>query len=467
MTLNNNSGKLPIKTKLGYGTAEFSSTLTWTMVSVLFLFFLTDVVGIEPAFAGLILMVGTLWDGVTDPSVGILSDRLKSRWGRRRPFLLIVAVPFGLITWLLFSDFGLGEWQTKLYFLLAIVAYYTAATLLDVPYTSLAAEMTQDYDERTTLNAYRGIFSQVASICAAALPWVLVEVLAEWTGSVESGWSLMSGIFGICAVFPILWAWRATRGYELHPEQTSVQIRDILNGPLKNRTFLYTMALYAAGSVGLSLAGAVMVYYMKYYLNFDGTQESIAFLFLFACTIFWIPVINRLSTTLGKRESFIIFMGIWGVVQAIGVFFLQPSMMILFYVLMIIASGGVMTISMTGWALIPDAIEVDQFKTGQRREGLYVGVILFSRKFSVAFVLWIVGLVLSWSGYIPNQPQSDQAILGIRLLYAEGTAFFLLLSVGLAYLLPMTRKRHAALKEAIELKSQGKQWDESKLQAIL
>jgi Na+/melibiose symporter-like transporter len=141
--------------------------------------------------------------------------------------------------------------------------------------------------------------------------------------------------------------------------------------------------------------------------------------------------------------------------------------MILFYSFMVIASSGVMTISMTGWALIPDAIEVDQFKTGQRREGLYVGVILFSRKFSVAIMLWIVGIVLSWSGYVPNQVQTESAILGIRVLYAEGTAFFLLLSVGMAYLLPMTRKRHSALKEAISLKSKGLEWDENSIKDII
>lgn len=467
MLLQSENVVIPFQTKLGYGAAEFSSTLTWTMVSVLFLFFLTDVVGIEPAFAGFILMVGTLWDGITDPTVGILSDRIKGRWGRRRPFLLGIAVPFGLITWLLFSDFGMGEWQSKVYFLIAVVLYFTAATLLDVPYTSLAAEMTQDYDERTILNAYRGMFSQLAAIVAAALPWTLVELINEQTGSIKQSWSIMAGMFGLCAVFPILWAWKATRGFEIHPEETEVNLRDVFSGPLKNRTFIFTIALYASGSVGLSLAGAVMVYYMKYFLNFDSTQESIAFLFLFACTILWIPAINRLSTKLGKRESFMIFMGIWGLIQSIGLMILQPDMIILFYCFMVIASGGVMTISMTGWALIPDAIEVDQFKTGQRREGLYVGIILFCRKFSVALILWVVGIVLSWSGYVPNQQQTESAILGIRLMYAEGTAFFLFLSVFMAYLLPMTKKRHEALKEAIVLKSNGMHWDEDSIKPIL
>ncbi len=458
---------LPIKTKLGYGAAEFSGTLTWTMISVLFLFFLTDVVGIEPAFAGMILMLGTLWDGVTDPAIGIISDRMKSRWGRRRPFILASAIPYGVITWLLFSDFGIEGWLSKVYFVLAIMAYYTVLTMLDVPYTSLAAEMTKDYDERTSLNAYRGVFSQIASIVAAALPWVLIASFTDLLGSKKMAWSMVAGIFGFCAVFPILTAWRATRGYEIHPEATSVSLQDILHGPLKNKTLLYTAAVYASGSVGLSVAGATMVYYMKYFMRFNETQESMAFLFLFACTIIWIPIINKISAKLGKRESFMIFMGAWAVIQGVFILFLEPSMTIIFYIMMVLASGGVMSISMTGWSLIPDAVEVDEFKTGQRREGLYVGVILVCRKFSVAFVLWMVGIALSWIGYVPNQVQSPDTLLGIKLLYSEGTAAFLLISVIMAYLLPMTRKRHEALKLAIQQKKEGKEWDDTLIRPIL
>ena len=459
--------KLSFKAKLGYGAAEWSSTLTWTMVSVLFLFYLTDIVGLDPAFAGFVLMLGAMWDAVSDPAVGVISDRFKSRWGRRRPFLLGVALPFGLITWLLFTDFGLGALGTKIYFCLGIMAYYTVATLLDVPYTSLGAEMTQDYDERTSLNGFRAVFSQVAAIVAAALPWVMVSVCSNIAGSEKAGWSLMAAIFGFCTVFPILITWRSTRGGELHSKGVTIRMRDVMDGPLKNRTFLYTMGLYAAASVGLSSAAAVMVYFMKYYMKFNETQESLAFLFLFACTILWIPVINKLSAKYGKREAYMFFIGLWVVIQAVGAMLLTPSMTIVFYAMMVVASGGVMSISMTIWAMIPDAVEVDELKFGQRREGLYFGVISFVRKLAVAFFIWMIGIVLSKIGYVAGQAQPDGVLLGIRLLYAEGVAFFLLLSMVGAYFLPMTRKRHAALKEAIQQKKEGKEWDAESIKEIL
>jgi oligogalacturonide transporter len=269
------------------------------------------------------------------------------------------------------------------------------------------------------------------------------------------------------AVFPILCTWRSTRGLELHPENVSVNHGDLFSGPLKNRTFLYTMAMFAASNVALGASGSVAVYFMKYYMLFDETQQSIAYFFLFTCTILWIPLINWSTARFGKRQSYIFFISLWAAVQAIGVMLIQPSMTWVYYAMMVLASGGIVSVSLTGLSMIPDAIEVDEFKSGQRREGLYVGINMFAKKFSTALVLWLVGIALSNIGYVPDQVQSDQTLLGIRLLYALGTAFFLVLSVILAIILPMNRERHLALRKAIELKKMGKSWDETQIKPLL
>lgn len=234
----------------------------------------------------------------------------------------------------------------------------------------------------------------------------------------------MAGIFGFCTVLPILITWRTTKGRELHPETVSVKLRDIITGPLHNRTFLFTTGVYALGSIGMSTVAAVMVCYMKYYMVMGETMQSVSFLLLFACSIFWSPVVDKVSRKYGKRESFILFLGIWAVVMAVSGPLLKPDMTTVFFAMMVIASGGVISISMTGWAMIPDAIEVDEFKTGQRREGLYVGIILFSRKASVALVLWLIGITLQKVGYVPDAVQTPAALMGIRILFSEGTAFF-------------------------------------------
>jgi GPH family glycoside/pentoside/hexuronide:cation symporter len=278
----------------------------------------------------------------------------------------------------------------------------------------------------------------------------------------------MTGIFGFFCIFFILWTWRATRGYELFPEETRVKLRDITGDVLKNRTFLYTFGIYTSANVALTVGATVMVYFMIYYMNLTETQQSIAFLFLFALTIVWIPAIAKISEARGKRWAFIIFIGVWALVQGVGGLFVRPDTLVFFYVLAALASGGVISVTMTGWSMIPDVVEVDEYKTGQRREGLYFAFFSFSRKISVAIAVWLVGQVLNWIQYVPDvYPQIPGAELGIRLLYTEGTAVFLVLAMVLAYLLPMTKQKHDALRAAIAAKREGKTPDESGFKDLL
>jgi GPH family glycoside/pentoside/hexuronide:cation symporter len=459
--------KLPFATKLGYGAAEFSNSLTWTMVFVILLYFLTDIVGISPAFAGFILMIGRVWDAVVDPVIGVWSDSTKCRYGRRRPFILAVALPFGIVTWLLFTQWDLSDTWTKVYFTIVGVAFFSLSTMLDVPHTALAAEMTQDYNERTSLVSYRAFFSQISSIVASAVPWVLVAYLTKLFGDRNLAWSTMTGAFGFVGVFFILWTWRATRGHELFPEKTVVHLRDITRDVLKNRAFLYTVGAYTLSNVALSLGATVMVYYMIYYLGFNDTQQSIAFLFLFACTILWIPLINLFSRKWGKRAAFVFFIGLWAVVQAVGGMLIRPGQEYLFYAMAALASGGVVSVTMLGWAMILDVVEVDEFKTGQRREGLYFSLCAFSRKVGVAASLGGAGIALKLIGYVADRPQTPETILGLRVLYAIGTGVFLFGSIVMAWLLPMTRERHAALRAAIDNRKSGKDYDEESIRTLL
>lgn len=460
--------KLSFRVKFGYGSAEGANSMIWTAFYIFFLFFLTDVVKMDPAFAGFIMMIGVMWDAITDPLVGIWSDSLKSKWGRRRPFLLGVAIPYGIISWLLFTDPNLSPVMTKAYFIAMVILYFTAFTCLNVPQTAMAAEMTQDYDERTSLVSYRALWSQVFSIIGGAVPLSLAAYLGGVFGDQGTGWSLMAAILGLVCIPLILITWRSTRGYEIFPEVTQVHIKDIYNAVFKNRPFRYTIGLWASTLVATNIAGAVMVYFMTYYMGFDENQASIAFLIFFGCTVFWIPFINITSSKIGKRWAFIIFMGIWALVQGVGViFFIRPETVILMYVLLFLGSAGVVGIWLIGWSMIPDVVEVDEFKTGQRREGLYFGIIAFSQKTASAIALWVTGLLLSWVGYVPNVPQSEEALFGIRIMYAEGVTLFLILGIISAYLLPMTKEKHDALREAIALKKEGKECNTSSFEDII
>jgi len=168
----------------------------------------------------------------------------------------------------------------------------------------------------------------------------------------------------------------------------------------------------------------------------------------------WLPVINVVTRRWGKRSALAAFMVLWAVAM-VAMLFVGPHTVILFWALILISPAGAVAATMLSWAMIPDCTEVDEFKTGQRREGLYYGIATFAQQMAVAVALLFTGIFLSWIGYVPDVPQSHGALLGIRLLFALGTALFAIVTLVLAIRLPLTRDKHAALRAAIKSRKLG------------
>ena len=135
------NAKLPFKVKLSYGFSGYCSFITWTIFSYYGLYFFTENVGLSAAFAGAMISLGTLWDAVTDPLIGTLSDNSKNPKGRRRPLMKKIAIPFILVSMLLFTNWGFSEGVSKVYFVFIILAYYTCQTVVDISSSSLGSEM--------------------------------------------------------------------------------------------------------------------------------------------------------------------------------------------------------------------------------------------------------------------------------------------------------------------------------------
>jgi GPH family glycoside/pentoside/hexuronide:cation symporter len=222
--------KLTFGVKLGYGAAEGGLTSTFNLVYFFLLFFLTDIVGINPALAGTVLMVATLFDAITDPAIGIFSDNLKWKWGRRRPLILIAALPFGLTTWLMFTDFQLGS-GSLIYFIVISALMFFFLTLISVPYQALGAEITRDYNERTSLGSFRSGWSVLLTLFSLSVPLILVEYFAEEYGSARLGWSVAGAVFAVIASLLVLVTWRTTRGHEkpLTSEKTGFKLKDVFS----------------------------------------------------------------------------------------------------------------------------------------------------------------------------------------------------------------------------------------------
>jgi len=468
MTEGTTSEKLPFWVKFGYGGAEFSASLMWTLFYVFFLFFLTDVVGVDPAKAGLIIAIGTVWDAIVTPMIGIYSDTRKWKRGRRRPFIFLSAVPYAITSWLLFSNFGLGATATFAFFTLAVILFFSAFSVEQVPYTSMAAEMTPSYTERTSLVTYRMGWSQVAGIIGAAAPLMLVALFARVSDSPSVQWSASAGVLALICVPPIFLTWRTSRGRELLPDETVVRWRDIWGSVVKNRPFRYTMAIFTCAIVAQNISAAIIVYFMSYNLGFSEDRASLAFLIYFAVGIVWVAPVGYLAKRWGKRWALIVFYGTWLISAGVILPFAGPGdREFVFWISVLISTIGPIAGQLLTWAMIPDTVEVDQFKTGQRREGLYFGVATFTQKVGVALAVWICGVILSGVGYVPNAEQTKGALLGIKLLCSEGTALFILITMILAYLLPMNAVKHAALREAIKKKQNGEEYEAESLEGIV
>lgn len=456
--------RIPIGVKFAYGGAEGSSSLVFTALGIYFLPFLTDVVGISPSIGGSILFAAVLWDAITDPVMGVISDRTRSRYGRRRPYLVATAIPFGITFWLLFSTPQLDGTALVMYYLAMALLMHTALTLVDIPYTALAPEMTKDYDERTSLVSYRVAWSQVTSIIGGAAPLLIVESFPD----PKAGWSVMGAVFGVASIVPILITWRFTRGWERYTGETEpLKFRDMLGALLSNRSFRYVAGIYLFSITSVYVISAMAIFFLEYYIGFSEQQISGFFLFFFVCTLLWVPVITATSNRLGKRNAFILFMALWALAYGIGNFVVKPGQILTVYLISILGAAGAGSTFQLCWAMIPDVVEVDEFRTGRRREGLYYGVAIFLLKLGSAFALLIVGHVLERIGYVPDVQQPPAVLLGLRIVFGPFVAGMLAVSIGLAYLMPMTRDRHKALLAAIQAKNAGEEWSEDGFKELL
>jgi len=462
------NGKLSFWVKFGYGALEGSGTSIWILVYLFLMYFLTDVVKINPVVAGSVLMIATLWDALSGFIIGIISDRSKSKWGRRRPFLLAASVPFGITTWLLFTDFQLGSTLNTVYFICMVILFFTFFTMQNVPYSALGAEMTQDYNERMSLVSYRMEWGQVLGIVAAALPLLMAEMFTEMFGSPREGWSAMGAVFGFCSIFPILFTWRMTRGYERHPEKTEIGLKDIRFVLINNRTFRYTIGVWAFSIIGLTFFTSTSIYFFTYVMGFNEEQSSTAFAALFIVGVFYIPIINIVSKKFGKNWGFIFFGSFCVLMSALVGIWITAETSILFWVILVTSLSVTSVLPyMIGWAMITDVSEVDELLTGQRREGLYFGIMAFIQKLATALVLQVIGVTLAWVGYVPEVAQTTKTLWAIKILMYEASALFFFLAIVVAFLMPMTKKKHKTLIEILKLKKGNKEYDPSEIRDLV
>ncbi len=449
-------------TKLAFGAGDLGPAMSANLVIFFQLVFLTNVAGIPAGLAGSILLVSKIWDAVNDPIVGVLTDKTESkRWGRRLPWLLYGAVPFGLFSFLLWIVPRLGGGRPNVWWLLTYYIVIGAIsqvfyTVVNLPYTAMTPELTQDYDERTQLNSFRFAFSIGGSILSLILAQIIFLQIPEEQRELQ--YLVLAGLTSAIAILALYWCVLGTRKralvFEEHRSQDATEetipLVQQFKLALSNRPFLFVIGIYLCSWLAVQITASIIPYFVVNAMQLKQSDVPPVLIGVQGTALVMLFVWSALSKKLGKKAVYFMGMSLWIISQS-GLFFLQPGQIGLMYALAIMAGVGVSTAYLVPWSMIPDVIELDELQTGQRREGIFYGFMVLLQKFGLALGLFFVGLGLQASGFLeaaageplPVQPAS--AVQAIRIAIGPLPTLSLIAGLILTYFYPISREVHAEI----------------------
>jgi len=419
------AAQVPFRTRFGWGIGSLGVSLLFNTYSALLLFYLTNVVGLKLSVAGTLIVIAKIYDALINVPMGMVSDRTRSRWGRRRPWFLLGALLCS--TWFLVifntpavegdsASPALVAWVLG-----ALLLYSTGYAIFNVPYLAMPAEMSTNYHERTAIMSYRVIFIQVGNFIAVGLG----PRVAQYFGGGLDGYSLVGSVLGLCTLVTMVACFFGTAGAR-QVEQTGVRFtaREQLRSALGNRPFLLLAAYKFLTLVAGATVFASLLFFVKNVLELDqgvmlwyslahGLSAFVAVPFV------WVPLAARI----GKQRALIIAT-LGFMVTALSWMLAQPGEPLALFVLRSLLLGAFAAGKLLlGLTLLPDVMEYDYLKTGLRREGAYAGAYNVVEKAAYAISPLMMTIVLGLLGYqesVNNATvaQSDDAIFGIYLSIA-------------------------------------------------
>ncbi len=468
MTTATTSSPLPFWVKVLYGSGDWGISSIGMMRSIFLALYLTDVVGLEPRLASFGALIGIVWDAINDPIIGVLSDRLQTRWGRRRPFLLWFAIPFGLSFVILWSA---PNWESQVallaYVTLSFMISDTLTTLVSVPFLSLTPELTPDYDERTSLTSFRSVFQLVGALSMVVAAPSIINLVISTGGTQQQGFMLVGAIFGAIGAIPLILIGLFIRERSIPEPQETMSFRDSLRTAWKNIPFRYAVGIHMLNWSAVDMVAVVFPYFLLYWVakgdilasinlfGMDFAYESAFFGTLMLVCILFVPFWLWVSKLRNKREAYMLGMMFWVAITFL-IYTVQPEETEYLLVIAALAGIGVSAAYTLPDSLFADVIEWDELRTGRRQEGIFYGIRALIRKLTGALMIFITLQLLGWSGYVspPESAlqftQSDSALGMIRLLVSPFGAVMLSGTIVLAWLFPLSREKHHRIHRLLE-----------------
>lgn len=446
--------KLKKREKVAYGLGDLGNNVAYGAMGFYLVFFLTDVAGLSPLWAGYIFMIVRIWNAIFDLIIGVVSDRTKTRHGRRRPYLLYGAIPLSISFALLWQMFFKDMNHMIIYYTIAGIFFSTMYSFVAIPYNSLLPEMSQDYDERTSISGYKMAFSFVGSLLSAMGVTLIVDTIYPGKSMYQVSYPVMGVVLGVVIAVTVLLAFLGTK------ERVEPKISEQKDNFWKNLFSLFklkeyklVLGIFIGNMVGFDVIMALYIYFMKYALKISSDISYIFMAIPLVIAVVVTPLWVNMSNRIGKQKTYIIS-AIYFLIPLVSCIFLPEGKLIPIIIVVVLIGAGISASQVLTFSILPDVVEVDELKNGVRREGIIYGSTMFLNKVSSAVIVAIVTSFMGLFGYVESAgdaiiQQSSSAIFGIRLLISCVPALFFVLSAIFVRKLPLGKEAFDKIKESV------------------
>lgn len=449
-----------ISEKIGYGLGDMSSSMFWKLFGAYLMIFYTDVFGLSAAIVGTMFAVTRIWDSFFDPVVGVVADRTESRWGKFRPYLLFLAVPFALIGILTFMTPPMGYTGKVVYAFVTYTLMMMIYSAINVPYASLLGVMSPDPADRNVLSSFRMMFAYIGSFVALLLFMPLVHAFGGddttgtmygWMIAPQFGWFMAVVVIAVACAILFFGCFKLTRERVKMVKQEKTPLKTDLRDLLHNRPWWILLGAGIASLVFNSIRDGATVYYFKYYVDetafgnitFLGIPFVLSGLYLAvgqAANILGVVLAAPVSNKLGKRNTFMASMLIATLLSIVFYFFSKDNitLIFIFQVLISICAGSVFPLL---WSMYADCADYSELKTGNRATGLIFSSSSMSQKLGWAIGTALTGWMLAAFGFVANGTQNPETINGIKMFLSLLPAAGAFLSLLFIAFYPLSEKK--------------------------
>ncbi|WP_461629141.1 MFS transporter [Labilibaculum euxinus] len=410
--MNTTDSKLSLKEKIGYSLGDTASHFVWDMVGFWILIFYTDTFGISAAAAGTIMLIARFWDMISDPIMGIIADRTNTRWGKFRPYILWMALPYSVLAVLTFTTPDLGPTGKVIYAGVTYILLMSVFTAINLPYSSLGAVITSDSYERAGLNSYRFIFAFVGQFIVSGT--ALSLALYFGGGDNAKGYQYTLILFSIISFILFMITFKTTKERVQPPKEQKENLKEDFRNLFKNKPWMILFFVGIISFIMFAMQNLSIAYYFKYYI---GKEENVQLFNVIGTValIVAIPFSKPLAKKFGKRNVFLASSLLSGFFF-ICLYLPAANNLTMIYAFNILAKMAYAPAVPLLWTMLADTADYSEWKTGRRSTGLVFSAATFAQKAGWGIGGALAGWMLAIFKFTPNIEQTATAITGIKLM---------------------------------------------------